>query len=225
MVDFYVVRHGLTEYNVSGKIQGWCDAPLTPEGVDKAIELGKVLSSVRFDAAFSSDLYRAVHTKQLILKENQQPPKENRELPELREMNFGNVEAKPFMPLFEEIAKEHGYQDAQSLIHEVPMLERLGYLYDPKKNPEAESTDKMLSRVRNAFLDLGRLASQQGIGRVLIVTHGVVITAALKALTDSSEGAMSTSVPNVSVTRLQYSDDQFIARYVGITAEALNPSR
>ena len=39
-VTFYVVRHGQTLFNVMGKVQGWCDTPLTDEGVRAAEALG-----------------------------------------------------------------------------------------------------------------------------------------------------------------------------------------
>lgn len=35
MKDLYIMRHGQTLFNVRGKIQGWCDSPLTEEGKNK----------------------------------------------------------------------------------------------------------------------------------------------------------------------------------------------
>ena len=43
MTHFYIVRHGETMFNVKGRIQGWCDSPLTKLGVSQAKELGKKL--------------------------------------------------------------------------------------------------------------------------------------------------------------------------------------
>ena len=59
-MTFYVVRHGQTLFNVMGKVQGWCDTPLTDEGVRAAEALGRGLAGVDFTAAFSSDSGRAV---------------------------------------------------------------------------------------------------------------------------------------------------------------------
>lgn len=61
-MTFYVVRHGQTLFNVMGKVQGWCDTPLTDEGVRAAQSLGRGLAEVDFSAAYSSDSGRAVHT-------------------------------------------------------------------------------------------------------------------------------------------------------------------
>ena len=32
----YLMRHGETLFNVQGKIQGWCDSPLTINGIKQA---------------------------------------------------------------------------------------------------------------------------------------------------------------------------------------------
>ena len=57
---FYVVRHGQTLFNVLQKVQGWCDSPLTEQGVAVARKLGAGLAATPFSAAYSSDSGRAV---------------------------------------------------------------------------------------------------------------------------------------------------------------------
>lgn len=59
---FYIVRHGKTEFNEAGKVQGWCDSPLTAEGVQSARAMGRVLAPVDFAAAYSSDMGRTRQT-------------------------------------------------------------------------------------------------------------------------------------------------------------------
>ena len=36
----YLMRHGQTLFNLQHKIQGWCDAPLTPLGIKQAQNIG-----------------------------------------------------------------------------------------------------------------------------------------------------------------------------------------
>lgn len=68
----FIVRHGQTVGNVQELMQGGgSDTPLTSEGESTAHELGKALSSVHFDAAYSSTLGRAETTEQILLDENQ----------------------------------------------------------------------------------------------------------------------------------------------------------
>lgn len=56
MKTLYLVRHGQTMFNVSHKIQGWCDSPLTPLGIKQAQAVGKYFkeNQIIFDHAYSS---------------------------------------------------------------------------------------------------------------------------------------------------------------------------
>ncbi len=56
LTTFYLVRHGETEYNVKGIIQGQSDSPLTRKGIDETKKLAKNLKGIKFDYIFSSDL-------------------------------------------------------------------------------------------------------------------------------------------------------------------------
>ena len=60
MTHFYIIRHGETVFNRKGRIQGWCDSPLTDLGVSQAKQLGKELKNVPFDVCFCSTSERAI---------------------------------------------------------------------------------------------------------------------------------------------------------------------
>ena len=66
-----IARHGQSEGNQRNVFTGWRDLPLTSVGVEEARAVGRSLagSDVRFDAAFSSALTRAIRTCELILGE------------------------------------------------------------------------------------------------------------------------------------------------------------
>lgn len=64
-IDVYLVRHGATEWTHTGQHTGSTDLPLLPEGEEQARHLGELLRGVRFDAVWSSDLRRALHTAEL----------------------------------------------------------------------------------------------------------------------------------------------------------------
>lgn len=55
----YIVRHGQTDCNVQGIMQGHLDTPLNDQGRQQAQLVGRALRFTRFDAAFSSDSDRA----------------------------------------------------------------------------------------------------------------------------------------------------------------------
>ena len=70
--QFYFVRHGETEGNAAGIMQGQCDYPLTKEGVSQARLVGLHLSQVSFRCVWCSDLGRARQTCSLLLSQHSQ---------------------------------------------------------------------------------------------------------------------------------------------------------
>jgi broad specificity phosphatase PhoE len=63
--DLLLVRHGETEWSVSGRHTGRTDLPLTPRGEEQAKSLAPLLSSRAFALALSSPLDRALRTAEL----------------------------------------------------------------------------------------------------------------------------------------------------------------
>jgi phosphoserine phosphatase len=63
-----IVRHGQSSYNALKMIQGRCDeSVLTEKGTADAHQVGAALSSLNFDAVYSSPLQRAKKTAEVIL--------------------------------------------------------------------------------------------------------------------------------------------------------------
>ncbi len=67
MGRLYLVRHGETEWNVEGRIQGHTDVELSDWGRQQAQAMAQRLSGVPFDVAYTSDLSRSRETAQIIL--------------------------------------------------------------------------------------------------------------------------------------------------------------
>ena len=65
-----LVRHGQSIYNLENRFTGWKDVDLTQQGIDEAIQAGKILkkNNFNFDIAYTSNLIRAQETLSLILK-------------------------------------------------------------------------------------------------------------------------------------------------------------
>ena len=55
MIKLVLVRHGQSEWNLSNKFTGWTDVELSEQGVNEAIEAGKVLkeNGYTFDVAYT----------------------------------------------------------------------------------------------------------------------------------------------------------------------------
>jgi probable phosphoglycerate mutase len=63
--ELWLVRHGETEWSLSGKHTGRTDVPLTPRGEERAVRLGRSLAPVGFARVLSSPLRRALDTARL----------------------------------------------------------------------------------------------------------------------------------------------------------------
>ncbi|MBW6455546.1 MAG: histidine phosphatase family protein [Trueperaceae bacterium] len=67
-----LIRHGLTEWNVSGRFQGHSDVPLSPAGRAQAVLLAGYLATFpTLDVVMSSPLQRAVETARIAIPDRE----------------------------------------------------------------------------------------------------------------------------------------------------------
>src|SRR3954463_7057704 len=64
----FIVRHGITDWNQTMRMQGQSDVPLNAEGRDQAARIAERLTALDspIDAVWSSDLSRAMETAEAI---------------------------------------------------------------------------------------------------------------------------------------------------------------
>ncbi|WNR42430.1 histidine phosphatase family protein [Paenibacillus roseipurpureus] len=73
MTTIGFIRHGSTEWNRLGKLQGQLDTELTDEGREQARLLGLRLADESWDGIISSDLKRASETASIIAQQSRIP--------------------------------------------------------------------------------------------------------------------------------------------------------
>lgn len=93
-----LIRHGETEWSVSGRHTGRTDVALTTTGREQADQLGAVLAPETLTAVFTSPLSRAVET---IRRAGYGAVAE--ELPDLMEWDYGEYEGTRTVDVREEI--------------------------------------------------------------------------------------------------------------------------
>jgi 2,3-bisphosphoglycerate-dependent phosphoglycerate mutase len=86
-----LLRHGQSTWNFENKFTGEVDVDLTPLGEEEARLAGTFLKNYKIDIAYTSELKRAFHTLQIILKET------GRDIPVIRsyalnERNYGDLQ-------------------------------------------------------------------------------------------------------------------------------------
>ena len=179
----YMVRHGETDANASGILQGHSDHPLNARGLLQAELAAERLKDESFDVILSSDLSRALVTAQKIAAGRTVTP-----MPELREWNLGTWQGYSLQQVRELFPEEYAPFAAG----------------DPDAAPKnGESTNRILARVRSVL----QLITQKYSGRkILCVTHGGVIKQALKVVLDLEKFNRSPVCENTSISRFLYGE-------------------
>lgn len=85
----YIVRHGETNWNREGWMQGQEDIPLNEAGIAQAAAAAEKLHKIPFEIAFTSPLSRARETAKILIGDRDISLIEDARL---KEINFGNRE-------------------------------------------------------------------------------------------------------------------------------------
>ncbi|HEU0085553.1 MAG TPA: histidine phosphatase family protein [Candidatus Paceibacterota bacterium] len=145
-MKIYVIRHGLTEMNKQGLINGSLHDTLAPEGFEQAKQAALSLPNT-IKRIYSSSLNRAKQTAQVL---NDKLGVDLTHHDELKEVNFGILEGTPFL---EEHKERHKKQD-----------------YD--WGPSGEKVEDVKRRVLSI---LEKIKSENSDGEALIVAHGGIV--------------------------------------------------
>lgn len=163
LTTIYIVRHGETDFNVKEIMQGQTDSSLTAKGVLQAKQLAERLKGVNFDAIFSSDLYRAQKTAE-ILKLDRQLAVNTTKL--LRERTFAHFDGKS-AEFFREENKTL-FEKRQQLSEQ----EKRDFKFYPEFESDTEIAGRMTIALREAALTFP--------GKILLaISHGAIIRAFL----------------------------------------------
>src|SRR5204862_5822761 len=89
MTALLLVRHGETDWNAEGRLQGQTDRPLSDYGRRQARQLAEELANEELEAIYSSDLARARETAEIVGERLGLPVELD---PDLREKDWGTWE-------------------------------------------------------------------------------------------------------------------------------------
>jgi len=144
-MEILITRHGQTEWNVAGKVQGKADIELNETGIKQAEETAKKLENEKIDLIICSPLKRAKQTADII--------NTNRNIPiiydnEVSERDFGELEGLN--------KSEFDFQGFWSYKRDL-------------KYEKAENIKDFFERV---YKFLEKIKKTYGDKRILIVAHG-----------------------------------------------------
>ncbi|MFB6349085.1 histidine phosphatase family protein [Moraxella sp. ZJ142] len=161
----YLIRHGRTEWNVAGLLQGFQDSLLIDEGILAARQTGQALADVPFVACYSSLMKRAQDTADYIIGEREIPHFHHKGL---NELHFGLWEGQKIAEL--------RHHPAYLTLSQNPAD------FDGIAN-QGESMADFYQRVMHGFEQI--IARHKDGEHILLVSHGItltLLTAVLKGL-------------------------------------------
>ncbi len=169
MIELYILRHGRTLWNQTGRIQGSTDIELNQEGRQAAINTGKAWETMglHFDQVYSSPLKRAYETACLVSAYTGLTVcKDDR----LRELCFGVLEGEPVSRLNDsEADPDHGCFFSQPECYQRP--------------EGGESLEELCVRAKSFLDELFETYTHEE--RILIVAHGAMNKALMRVLKKS----------------------------------------
>ncbi|MEH8025162.1 histidine phosphatase family protein [Gallibacterium anatis] len=190
-LTFYFLRHGRTEWNEKGLLQGQGNSALTEAGVAGALAAGKALEQVPFVAAYSSCLQRTIDTARYVIGTRPIPLFQHQGL---NEQFFGKWEGIQI----DEIRASQAFQN----------LVKYPKAYDQniEQYNQGEPFAKLAERSYKAIQDIIQVHQQ---GNILIVSHGHTLRLLLSLLgghrwQDHRKEGVSVSLANCSISIFDY---------------------
>jgi uncharacterized phosphatase len=154
-MEILITRHGQTDWNTLGKLQGQTDIELNEVGINQAKETAKLIENEQIDLIITSPLNRARKTAELINKNINAPIIEDARLMERR---YGKLEG---------FTKER----REKLKEENPEID---FLWNYNKNVDFKNVETMHDFCKRIYEFLNETVKKYEDKKVLLVTHGGV---------------------------------------------------
>ena len=198
MIKLVLVRHGQSIWNLENKFTGWTDVGLSSNGVNEAIEAGKVLKEkgFTFDLAYTSVLKRAEDTLTYILKEMNEEDIEIRRSWKLNERHYGALQGLNK----DETRKKYGDEQVllwrRSATVRPPELELTDQRYPGNDPKYSNLTKEELPRTENLVDTIKRVVEYfkeeiepelKNNKKIIIVAHGNSLRGLIKYLDNISD--------------------------------------
>lgn len=192
-MNIYLLRHGETDWNKDGRIQGHTDIPLNQKGRMQVAQAAKVLADLPFnmDSIYSSPLKRAYESAEIVADKLSYDTKKIIIEPMLIERCFGEAEG---LTAAEREARFPNYQYADT-----------GYHF-----PGIEPYKDLLKRANTVLKKIAD--SRKEDENILIVSHGALLFAMIAALTDERISFFGNAVrlDSASLHLIKYAEGQIV---------------
>lgn len=217
-ITLYIARHGKTLMNTLDMVQGWCDSPLTDEGIKVAEHLGKGLQDIEFRSVYCSTLRRTRQTAETVLKAKGQNDLEIIEKDGFKEAGFGSFEAGPNKTMWGNAALFLQYTSYEKMYEDIVARkitynEALDAISKLDTMNLAEDANTLRLRTQSALREVAEAEVQKGEGNILIIAHGMSILSMLGSL--GGDKILKGHLDNAAVCKVVYENGNFVVESMG----------
>lgn len=217
-ITFYIARHGKTLMNSLDMVQGWCDSPLTDEGVEVAKQLGRGFKDIEFRTAYCSTLRRTRQTIDLVLKAQGEADIPVIEKDGFREACFGSFEGGPNKLVWGNAALFLQYASYEALREDL-IAKKITYgkVIDAIKKLDtlgmAEDYETLRKRTQGTLREIAEEESKHGDANILVIAHGMSIINMLGSL--GGDKILKGELKNAAVCKVTYEGGEFTVESMG----------
>lgn len=222
MAKLILLRHGQSMWNKNNLFTGWVDVPLSPKGIEEALNAGKQIADISIDIIFTSTLMRAHQTAMLAMSEHhsQKTPVIQHTEKKLAQWGkiYSDISKKEIIPVLMSWHLNERYYGELQGCNKDEMREKYGAeqvkiwrrSYDIAP-PNGESLKMTAARTLPYFNEQVVPVLQQD-KNVLISAHGNSLRSIIMVLDNlSEEEVLSLELPTGVPKFYQYSNEKFVA--------------
>ncbi|MDB1953808.1 histidine phosphatase family protein [Clostridium tertium] len=191
MTKLYLTRHGETEWNEKGIMQGWGDSPLTELGIKQAEWLRDRMKDTHIDVIYASPIGRAFNTAKIVKGDRNIPLKANDGLKEIRIGGWEGLNQEEMKSL-----SEDNYYNFWNVLSK----------YIPKGDGESFYEVK-----ERAFKSINEILEKEKGKNILIVTHTITLKSYLCELEKRDIDTLwdPPFIKQTSLTEINFTEDGY----------------
>lgn len=191
-----LIRHGETDWNATGRWQGFALTDLNATGRAQAEALAGYLADWPIDSLYSSDLPRTLQTALPLARTLRLEPQLD---PRWREINLGIFQGLTYAEIEARYPQELSLRNADIWEY---------------AHQEGESRRDLQRRAYAAWLDVSTRTNGR---QAAVVSHGGTIRTLLWKLFGEDDSRLDVHIPNTSITVLERAGDSWALREIAIT--------
>lgn len=183
-MELFLCRHGQTEHNDNGIVQGQMDSKINGRGKEQAKELRDRLAEENIDKVYSSSMTRALETAEIVAEPHDV---EIEEIEELKEVARAKFEGEQF----------------EDMIEEITSSETEDYLWKPKGG---ESLEELKER---GVKFLNSIKGEQEGEKIIAISHGGTISSTILGILEhSSKNSYRIKQENCNINKLTWNAEE-----------------